>query len=478
MRYVIEDMHHSYRSRDTLSLLDEMYRIDRVYTKPNPMTVPLVENFSYGAYVAKYSDILKLANEEEISIQESLNNVIRNHQLRPSDVIVAIEEWRPYVDPDILYRFSNNYVVIPEINTPVYHLCEICMESFLETGDYSWLDFYVECPSSVLEADDASAKQALEKYNRIKANYDHTIQIMKGLKQNSAEYKQLQSRLAGMEQGMKRWESIAALSKTSVNQNTSDIDERRRIAGSTFQGKFEGDAAYAQRQLDVLQKRMARLEQKGKTGSPQYQAYTKQAEEMKQRLARSQNASKNVVADSEQGAQEKEARLNQIADKKERMQQSVAAKAALSDTNNATKITTPSAGKSNDGPSWWSQKWTALKNWWNNAGQADDKGHVGWFSNIVGKFKNLIGIGTNQQSAATNTTDKPKKDTTNEKPAQSAEKKEEAKSAEQTSSQPAANETSTTTTQTTEQKPAENKPAEQPKPEVNSSAVAVTAKQS
>lgn len=344
MIFDVDNLYIDHKSQNTLSLLESMPRIDRRFVEPHPATVPLVENFNYGgAYIARYGDLLKLANEYEVSIQESINMVLKENQLKPNYLIVSVEEWRPYVDPKVFYRFSNDYVIQPEINTPAYRLCEYCMGAFLESGDPTWLDVYFyETPGNDILS-------LLE--NKIIFTDKNT-------------------------------------SKAMVNDNgtirpatTEEIKQRNRM-------EKMGATTYNNGAIDLNQSYGEGIAQPNKQDENLWEKYANDGsldEKIKQASGKSQ-------------------------------------------PNSETK---PS------GPSWLSQKWTALKNWWNNAGQADSNGNVGWFSNLVGKFKSALGIGQNKTAATpaattSTTTDNketPKNDATNAQPAQPAQQQTPAEKA-------------------------------------------------
>ena len=338
MLFNTDDLNIDYNTRNTLNLLESMYRIDRIWAKHTPASIPLMESKEYGAFIARYSDLMKLSEEYDASIQECLDAVIYENHLRPNEVIVSLEEWRPYVDPLILHRFSNNYVLVPEINTPAYRLCEICMESFLETGDYNWLDIYVKAPmvNTLQEIADMSKAPTAKQRKTL-------IQL-----------------------------------RTSWENKLREL-ERQANAGERSEAEIQKDYTSIENQIKSINARLAQVE-----NSP-------------------------------------EAKIDKMnKEEKERL------KTKASNNNPST----------NDEPGWFAQKWTALKNWWNNAGQADSNGNVGFFSNLVGQFKNLIGWGNNNQNNNTTNTNQVNnqaaqpaekaQDQTN-KAAEEAAKKEEAK---------------------------------------------------
>lgn len=422
MLFNTDDLDIELRSRNTFSLLESMGRISRTYTKPHPSTIPLVESTEYGAFMVRYSDLEKLSEEYDVSIQESINSLIDINQIRPNDLIVSLEEWRSYVDPNILYEFSNKYVLIPEINTPAYRLCEACMESFLETRDYIWLDVF-------LEADATSAQMAFDKAQRAKKYYNQVVEKMKTVSAGSSEYRQLEQQLRSAEQTMKKQEAIAAIAQsTGLGQQSSpeEVEKRRRLAGSTFNDKYEGDINYAKRQyelaMDRAAKAEARFKKKGLTTSAQYEKQLKQAEYWDQQMKRSQQTLSNTVGDSEQGQKEKEEALAQV--KKERTQQKLEERrnARIQQEREAEKtgVHQPQGiGQKiqqglSQSKSWLAQKWAALKNWWNNAGRTGN--NTGWFSNLVGKFKNALGF--NNMNVSNNTTQTPAQPAEPAKPAE------------------------------------------------------------
>lgn len=385
MLFNTDDLNTDYNTRNTLNLLESMYRIDRVWSKHTPASVPLMESKEYGAFIARYSDLVKLSEEYDASIQECLDAVIYENHLRPNEVIVSLEEWRPYVDPLILHRFSNNYVLVPEINTPAYRLCEICMESFLETGDYTWLDFYVECPRSILN-------EAITKADR--------VTVMNALRQ---KYPNL-----SVEELNKKADVLLRLSGKG-NETTMQAFQNRDKNIKEIDAKNHA----LQTAIEVEKKER---ERKGNSSTLVKGTGTTASKDL------GFNSGGNTAADSSAGQNEK---------------------------------------KDNE-PGWFAQKWTALKNWWNNAGQADSNGNVGFFSNLAGKFKNLIGWGNNNQNNNTTNTNQ-----VNNQAAQAAQKVEnEKKQAEETAKQQAdkaaeqvKNDKKQEENKTAPAKPTDNKPA-------------------
>lgn len=232
MIYDTNNLRIHHRTQATMSLLESFERISREFTRPSPYTTPLVEAVNYGGtYMVRYSDLIKLCEEYEISVQEAINEVVETHQLQPHEVIVSLEEWRAYDDPYILYRFSNEYVVVPEYNTPTYQFCEDCMNLYLETGDESYIDFYINAPPSILNeyTEDQFQKMisALAKANpklsmdQLKASAEKQLQALDKLdpirrQQAQREKEELadrQERLRAIELDREKRERIEAAKK-------------------------------------------------------------------------------------------------------------------------------------------------------------------------------------------------------------------------------------------------------------------------
>ena len=338
MLFNTDDLNIDYNTRNTLNLLESMYRIDRIWAKHTPASIPLMESKEYGAFIARYSDLMKLSEEYDASIQECLDAVIYENHLRPNEVIVSLEEWRPYVDPLILHRFSNNYVLVPEINTPAYRLCEVCMESFLETGDYTWLDLYVNITEEEAIILDKQANLLLE-----------------------------------MPQD--QWDYVAS-------QSGLTDDQKKQIGAM-----WTGDQRVDDEELQIAIDRMKNQSYKNIKVDP------KKAKEAEDR--------RKIQAEQER----KERVAERLAAKKADPTRSRTAKRLLALRNQNQQLRSEINKNQNNDQSqtWLSKKWAALKNWWNNAGQADSNGNTGFFSNLAGKFKNFIGWGNNNQN--NNTTD-------------------------------------------------------------------------
>ena len=135
------------RTAGLLSLLESLPPIGREWVDTQPSELPLLEfeDFSLrGVHFVRYSDLAKLSEAKEISIQEAAEEV-RNINLLPKDkFVVAMEEWLPLAYPGIENSFDNVVLMKESQESLPYQLCEACLNPYLESKDKFFLDCYLE----------------------------------------------------------------------------------------------------------------------------------------------------------------------------------------------------------------------------------------------------------------------------------------------------------------------------------------------
>lgn len=151
MVYTRDNIDSFLRTRDQLSLLECLPYIEREYVDPTPTSIPLMELTDCpGVHFIRYTDLEKLSEVEEVSIQEAAIAVRDANLLTEDQFVIAMEEWRPLLDPSLINAFP--YVIlIKEVNTPVYQFCEDCMNTFMQTRDESYVDLFLEAPETLME---------------------------------------------------------------------------------------------------------------------------------------------------------------------------------------------------------------------------------------------------------------------------------------------------------------------------------------
>lgn len=362
----------SYLNSDTFSLLESLPLIESEYTISNPSAIPLLESKDYQKYIVKYNDLESLSEEYDITINDSINLLAHTNLISKDNIIVAIEESRPYYDSDILYRFFNEYVLIPEYNTPAYNLCDYCMTNFLESHDPFWIELYVTYPEITLSIQEAVVG-----------------------KENKPGY--LENMLSEIK---KRIEDT----KQSINNPLLIDKEKKHLTGV----------------MTALDKQAMEIEEKIKERDGLQAARRKEKTDM---AAKVDATSKRELGGTS-GNAEMEAKKTMSTDARKMMDEKNKEIQQLKSQSGTTPQSNAQAPDiSNQSQSWLSKKWSAFKNWWGNAGTPNGdngSGGGGWFSNLVGKIKQGLGINTQQQTQAqpaSNTNNQP---TTNPTPQTSA----------------------------------------------------------
>lgn len=207
MVYNVESLDRVNQARGTVALVESLPTIEREYIDPSPATTPLLEFADpklEGVYFVRYSDLERLAESNEISIQEAARGVRDANLLPDSRFVVAMEEWRPILNPDIVDAFSN--VILIKEQGPgsvAYQACEACMTMFLETQDMLYVDLF-------LEADDASMTQYYLKAERLQSQISAATEEIKKMRQNDPAYPNAQKRLMGMQDALDKTNKMIA----------------------------------------------------------------------------------------------------------------------------------------------------------------------------------------------------------------------------------------------------------------------------
>lgn len=160
-------------TRNQLSLLECMPYIEREYVDPTPTSIPLMElSDCPGVHFIRYTDLEKLAEVEEISLQEAAIAVQDANLLAKDQFVVAMEEWRPLLDPSLIEEFPN-VLLIKEVNTPTYRFCETCMNAFMYTRDGRWVDLFLETPGPLMEYTEAQLDKYMQAVQKQHPDWDY-----------------------------------------------------------------------------------------------------------------------------------------------------------------------------------------------------------------------------------------------------------------------------------------------------------------
>jgi len=182
-------------------------------------------------FFVRYSDLERLAEVEEISIQEAAAEVRDVNLLPDSRFVVAMEEWRPLLNPDIVHAFPN--VILIKEQGPgsvAYQACDACMTMFLETQDMLYVDLF-------LEADDASMTQYYLKAERLQSQIDSAIEGIKKMRQNDPAYPAAQKRLLGMQDALDKTNRMI----TELRNRGSQVNLLKMEPGAADNARKEGE---------------------------------------------------------------------------------------------------------------------------------------------------------------------------------------------------------------------------------------------
>lgn len=136
MLYSITDIQHNALLESVLENSIFLHESVKTFSKDSIPVVAIDES----TYLVDSCYVNKLADEEDIDINEALDvisivNTIPNEQL-----YIAFQEHEIILEPYIVNEVSN-YVVIPiSENSLAYTFCESCIEAFIESGDDIWLE--------------------------------------------------------------------------------------------------------------------------------------------------------------------------------------------------------------------------------------------------------------------------------------------------------------------------------------------------
>lgn len=171
------------KERSPLYLLENMEMID---DRLCGCMVPVQETKDHRNMVY-YKDLLSLSEDNCISIDEALDMTIKENCIPRKGLVVAIEEWRPLCNPEILTQFSDVVLFKESTNSAPYRICDHILENYISSGENQiWLDileeacFNEEFAMSILEGNAGAAADMTD------PEYNTELAKMQALKQQKA----------------------------------------------------------------------------------------------------------------------------------------------------------------------------------------------------------------------------------------------------------------------------------------------------
>jgi hypothetical protein len=229
------------KERSPLSLLENMEMID---DRLCGCMVPVQETKDHRNMVY-YKDLLSLSEDNCISVDEALDMTIKENCIPRKGLVVAIEEWRPLCNPEILTQFSDVVLCKEGTNSIPYKICDTILSSYVESGeDPFWLDVLGE---ACLNEEFALSLLNEDQYRMNTANLQSMINStqhqINTLGPNNPQTANLQSKLKDMQSALNVRNNMAksrASDRAGIPQNTATRNS------STPMTKEEQDAKKAE----------------------------------------------------------------------------------------------------------------------------------------------------------------------------------------------------------------------------------------
>lgn len=134
------------------AILNEAEYLAESESTTSAMAIPVVENARIGAYVVKFDDLSRLAEDHGMTFDEAMVTVAESNGVDVQHLAVAVRETSVMAHPGIVNELCNVVVTpLPETDT-MYQFTEACVDAFVESGDTYYMDLLLN------EADDKGPK--------------------------------------------------------------------------------------------------------------------------------------------------------------------------------------------------------------------------------------------------------------------------------------------------------------------------------
>ena len=181
--------------RSGMSLLENMSYLTEEESQYHAAMVPIVENTTIGANVVALEDIMKFSESNGIEdLGYALSMVCEASHIEANTVAFSVQETSIIADQDVANLVSDimnegaPIVAVPLSSyDPAYTLAESSLDYFVETGDSTFLEAYVNDDFEIFdEARSFDKDAALSSYTD-KYNQQYAIAHGKGGKKTGAE---------------------------------------------------------------------------------------------------------------------------------------------------------------------------------------------------------------------------------------------------------------------------------------------------
>ena len=157
----------------------------------SPKAIPVVENTRIGAGVVQFDDIERLAEENGADYIDAMYAVAEANEIDPNQLAVAVDEWKIIESPEIVNELANVVLKPMSPYDTIGLFTEACVDLFVESGDYGYLDCLLNELSTDLIV--RARKKANERVAQSKKDMEMLQNIDTKIKEKEALISKMQS---------------------------------------------------------------------------------------------------------------------------------------------------------------------------------------------------------------------------------------------------------------------------------------------
>ena len=157
----------------------------------SPKAIPVVENTRIGAGVVQFDDIERLAEENGADYIDAMYAVAEANEIDPNQLAVAVDEWKIIESPEIVNELANVVLKPMSPYDTIGLFTEACVDLFVESGDYGYLDCLLNELSTDFMA--RARKKANERVAQSKKDMEMLQNIDTKIKDQEALISKMQS---------------------------------------------------------------------------------------------------------------------------------------------------------------------------------------------------------------------------------------------------------------------------------------------
>lgn len=126
--------------QEATGILNESIYLTEAETATSVKAIPVVENTRIGAWVVKFDDVTRLAEDHGLDYIDAMQSIAEANSIDFDNLAVAVCESTILTNPAIVNELNNVVITsIPETDT-MYQFTEACVDAFIESGDNYFMD--------------------------------------------------------------------------------------------------------------------------------------------------------------------------------------------------------------------------------------------------------------------------------------------------------------------------------------------------